>query len=63
MSEIDISVSQEHFGEHLTLDGYYGSMMLLNSDKVVFEAINNLPEILGMKNFPSRKFILQKEII
>lgn len=49
MSNILISCAQEHFCEHITLDGYFCNSMLLNDEKNVFDTINNLPEILGMK--------------
>ncbi|MFA7422012.1 MAG: S-adenosylmethionine decarboxylase [Melioribacteraceae bacterium] len=38
-----------HFGEHLTIDGYGGSYNKLNSEQIVYSALNELSNILGMK--------------
>ena len=38
-----------HFGEHLTIDGYGGDMPKLNSKEFVLECLNELPEKLEMK--------------
>ncbi len=37
-----------HFGEHVTLDGYGGDEELLNSKDVVLACLKNLPELLDM---------------
>ena len=37
-----------HFGEHLTIDGYGGSKEKLDSEKLVLQCLNELPEKLGM---------------
>ncbi len=37
-----------HFGEHITIDGYNGSEVLLNDKQVVFNCLNDLPGLLGM---------------
>lgn len=41
----------QHFGEHLTIDGYGGDYKKLNSRDVVFDILDNLPEKLGMHKF------------
>ncbi|MCL5423359.1 MAG: S-adenosylmethionine decarboxylase [Nitrospirae bacterium] len=37
------------FGEHLTIDGYGGSPERLNDQDLVYQILDQLPEILGMK--------------
>ena len=37
-----------HFGEHITVDGYNGDFGLLNSEEVVNKALEEMPEYLGM---------------
>lgn len=37
-----------HFGEHITVDGYNGDFDLLNSEEVVNNALKEMPEYLGM---------------
>jgi S-adenosylmethionine decarboxylase len=37
-----------HFGEHITLDGYNGDFGLLNDKEVVEKALGDLPIALGM---------------
>ena len=37
-----------HFGEHLTIDGYGGNPEKLNDKERVFTILNTLPELLGM---------------
>lgn len=39
----------EHFGEHITIDGYGGDHDLLNNKEVVLNSINALVEKLEMK--------------
>lgn len=38
----------EHFGEHLTIDGYGGDPALLNDPALVLSCLNNLPTETGM---------------
>lgn len=38
----------QHFGEHLTIDGYGGNPELLNSQTLVQEVLTDLPKVLGM---------------
>jgi S-adenosylmethionine decarboxylase len=40
---------QAHFGEHITIDGYGGSMKCLNSKKVVSSALTELCDALHMR--------------
>lgn len=37
-----------HFGEHITIDGYGGNEELLNKKEVVLDSLNNLPSLLAM---------------
>lgn len=39
----------DHFGEHLTIDGYGGSQELLNDGKLVLKVLTDLPTAIGMK--------------
>jgi S-adenosylmethionine decarboxylase len=38
-----------NFGEHLTIDGYGGSLEKLNNKNYVANCLDELPELLGMK--------------
>ena len=38
----------EHFGEHLTLDGYQGSYDKLNDKELVLRTLYELPDLLDM---------------
>ncbi len=38
-----------HFGEHLTIDGYGGKQELLNDEKLVLKVLAELPGAIGMK--------------
>lgn len=38
-----------NFGVHLTIDGYQGDADSLNNMRLIFDALNHLPEKLGMK--------------
>ena len=38
----------EHFGEHLTLDGYGGVFEKLNDKELVLHCLKELPDLLGM---------------
>jgi S-adenosylmethionine decarboxylase proenzyme len=40
---------ENHFGEHITIDGYGGSVNLLDSETLVRSMLNELPTLLGMK--------------
>jgi S-adenosylmethionine decarboxylase len=42
-------MEQNHFGEHLMLDGYGGSHDALNDKSLVLKILKDLPEKLGMK--------------
>lgn len=42
-------MSDTHFGEHITIDGYGGDVDLLNTKELVLGALNELPGLLGMK--------------
>lgn len=42
-------MTQSHFGEHITIDGYGGDPSILNSKETVLSVLNDLPEELGMK--------------
>ncbi len=37
-----------HFGEHVTIDGYQGDFALLNSEEAVTKALKEIPGELGM---------------
>lgn len=37
-----------HFGEHITLDGYNGEFSLLNSEENVYKALKEMPAEMGM---------------
>ncbi|MDD4409826.1 MAG: S-adenosylmethionine decarboxylase [Candidatus Pacebacteria bacterium] len=37
-----------NFGEHLTIDGYYGNFEKLNDEKLVKFCLNELPDRVGM---------------
>lgn len=37
-----------HFGEHLTIDGYGGDEKLLDDRELVLDCLNDLPDKLGM---------------
>ena len=39
----------EHFGEHMTLDGYGGDRSLLDNREIVEKIFIDLPNLLGMK--------------
>ena len=39
----------EHFGEHMTLDGYGGDRSLLDKREIVEKIFIDLPNLLGMK--------------
>lgn len=43
-----VSLIMNHFGEHITLDGYNGDYDLLNSKEAVLSALQELPLELGM---------------
>lgn len=39
----------EHFGEHVMIDGYHCSDLMLNDRGVVFKCLDELPQLLHMK--------------
>ncbi len=41
-------MATNHFGEHLTIDGYGGSYAKLADNEIVLKCLNDLPEQLGM---------------
>jgi S-adenosylmethionine decarboxylase len=47
------SVSCCTFGEHLTIDGYGGDPNKLNSQDLVYNCLNELPELLSMNKLDS----------
>ena len=49
---------ENHFGEHLTIDGYGGDESLLNNRELVLECLNELPEKLGMKKLAEPQIYL-----
>lgn len=44
----DFLSPMQHFGEHLTLDGYGGSTQKLNDKRVVLNCLKELPDMLDM---------------
>lgn len=38
-----------NFGEHITIDGYEGDYEKLNTKELVLSCLNDLPNLLGMK--------------
>lgn len=48
MDPINSLPSSEHFGEHITIDGYGGSEDLLNNKSLIESILNDLPARLGM---------------
>lgn len=40
---------EKHFGEHITIDGYGGSVILLNDEILVTSILNELPSLIGMR--------------
>ena len=51
----------QHFGEHLTIDGYGGSVELLNDRERVEKVLFELPEILKMNRLSEPEVILAPE--
>lgn len=41
--------NNQHFGEHITIDGYGGSLEKLDDKVLVLHVLNDLPRVLGMK--------------
>lgn len=48
MRDTLVSTMAMHFGEHITLDGYDGDPLLLNSKELVISSINELCTLFGM---------------
>lgn len=44
----DIIFLMQHFGEHLTIDGYGGSAALLDDPQLILSTLQNLPGMLDM---------------
>ncbi len=38
----------DHFGEHITIDGYGGNKDLLDNQEFIVSCLNELPTVLGM---------------
>lgn len=51
----------QHFGEHLTIDGYGGSAEYLNQKERVEQVLMELPKILGMNRLSEPEVILAPE--
>lgn len=45
---LDKTNKDQHFGEHLTIDGYGGNFKILNDKESVFSFVDTLPAKLGM---------------
>lgn len=45
-----IKMDTAPFGEHLTIDGYFGDCIKLNDKDIVYKCLNELPGMLGMYN-------------
>lgn len=53
-------VVMQHFGEHVTIDGYKGNKKLLNNKKLVLSCLNNLPKLLKMKKLSTPEIYFAK---
>lgn len=51
----------EHFGEHLTIDGYGGDVELLNNEALIYKLLKELPIELGMKKLIEPVVVLAPE--
>ncbi len=51
----------QHFGEHLTIDGYGGQYNKLNDKKIVEKVLIELPSLLGMNRLTEPNVILAPE--
>ena len=60
MMHASIAPHNEHFGEHMTIDGYFGDSDLLNDKENVRTAIDNLPDKLGMKKLSQTEVYFAK---
>lgn len=60
MNISQIQPQSEHFGEHITIDGYFGEPALLNDQNRVRAAIDDLPGELGMKKLSSTEVYFAK---
>jgi S-adenosylmethionine decarboxylase len=49
MTHINTARANDHFGEHLTIDGYFGDSERLKDREIVRRSIDELPAVLGMK--------------
>lgn len=52
----------QHFGEHVTLDGYGGDKILLNDKEHILTILTNLPAELGMHILMPPQIILAPEL-
>nr|WP_315465849.1 S-adenosylmethionine decarboxylase [uncultured Rhodoferax sp.] len=60
MGRLHIPLQFEHFGEHITIDGYLGDRHLLNVRENVKASIDELPNELGMKKLSSPEVYFAK---
>lgn len=60
MDRLHIPLQFEHFGEHITIDGYFGDNSLLNDRENVRASIDELPSELGMKKLSSPEVYFAK---
>lgn len=49
---------QQHFGEHLMIDGYGGDMDLLNDRDLILNVLKDLPGQLGMHTLADPQIVL-----
>lgn len=56
----DLPATGAHFGEHLMLDGYQGRYQWLNEKERVARALNELPELLGMRKLSAPEVYFAK---
>jgi S-adenosylmethionine decarboxylase len=60
MDRLQTPLQFEHFGEHITIDGYFGDASLLNDRENVRASIDELPVELGMKKLSSPEVYFAK---
>lgn len=51
----------ENFGEHVTIDGYGGDFDKLNNRKLVFDVVDELPDLLKMKKLSTPTVLFAPE--
>jgi S-adenosylmethionine decarboxylase len=54
---VENNISNGHFGEHVTIDGYGGDHLHLNDEKLVLSCLQELCDLLGMKPLMEPKII------